>query len=222
MTNQQNNVFIDPNDAVLLLIDHQSGLFQTVKDLDVPTLRRNLIALAKVAKIAKLPTITTASVPSGPNGPLTPEISEILPEAVYVSRNGEINAWDNPNFVKAVEETGRKTLIIAGTLTSICMAFPTLSALAAGYKVYTVIDASGNWSQMATDITLARVAQAGAIPIDTAALISEIQQTWNRSDAMEFAGIYADLFPNYRLLIESYQRAFSEGQQADGSKQGGI
>ncbi|WP_212031135.1 isochorismatase family protein [Cytobacillus depressus] len=68
---------------------------------------------------------------------------------MYVPRNGEINAWDNPNFVKAVEATGKKTLIIAGTLTSVCMAFPTLSALAAGYKVYTVVDASGNWSKLA-------------------------------------------------------------------------
>ncbi|MBA9027206.1 hypothetical protein [Peribacillus huizhouensis] len=108
MTNQQNNVFIDPNDAALLLIDHQSGLFQTVKDLDVPTLRRNAIALARLAKVTNIPTITTDSVPSGPNGPLIPEIKEILPELVYVPRNGEINAWDNPNFVKAVEATGKK------------------------------------------------------------------------------------------------------------------
>lgn len=219
---KQKNVFIDPNDAALLLIDHQSGLFQTVKDIDVPTLRRNVIAIAKMAKLAKLPTITTDSVPSGPNGPMIPEIKEILPEAVYVARNGEINAWDNPSFVKAVEATGKKTLIIAGTLTSVCMAFPTLSALAAGYKVYTVVDASGNWSKMATDITLARVVQAGAIPIDTMAMLSEIQKTWNRQEANEFAAIYGELMPNYGLLIESYQRALNEGQQSDGSKKGGI
>lgn len=212
MTNQQNNVFIDPKDTALLLIDHQSGLFQTVQDMDVPTLRRNAIALAKLAKVTNIPAITTDSVPSGPNGPLIPEIKEILPDIVYVPRNGEINAWDNPDFVKAVKATGKKTLIIAGTLTSVCMAFPTLSALAEGYKVYAVVDASGNWSKMATDITLARVVQAGAIPIDTLAVISEIQQTWNRSDAGEFAAIFAELMPNYGLLIESFQRAFSEGQ----------
>ncbi|MGN4124412.1 hydrolase [Lysinibacillus sphaericus] len=223
MSNQHNNVFIDPKDVALLLIDHQSGLFQTVKDLDVPTLRRNAIALAKMAKLTNIPTITTDSVPSGPNGPLIPEIKELLPDVVYVPRNGEINAWDNPNFVKAVEATGKKTLIIAGTLTSVCMAFPTLSALAAGYKVYAVVDASGNWSKMATDITLARVVQAGAIPIDTLALISEVQKTWNRPDAMEFAAIFGDyLMPNYGLLIESYQRAFSEGQASNGSEKGGI
>ncbi|BCC28212.1 TPA: hydrolase [Bacillus cereus] len=222
MTNKHNNVFIDPNDTALLLIDHQSGLFQTVNDMDVPTLRRNVIALAKLAKLTNLPTITTDSVPQGPNGPLIPEVKEILPDLVYVARNGEINAWDNPNFVKAVEATGKKTLIIAGTLTSVCMAFPTLSALAEGYKVYTVVDASGNWSKMATDITLARVIQAGAIPIDTLAVMSEIQKTWNRPDAAEFADIYAEVMPNYGLLIESYQRAFNEGQKSEESKKGNM
>ncbi|RAT96653.1 isochorismatase family protein [Brevibacillus sp. Leaf182] len=213
MTTQKPSV-IDVNDAALLLIDHQSGLFQTVGDMDVPSLRRNVIALAKVAKLLNIPTLTTDSVPSGPNGPLILEIAEILPNNVYVPRNGEINAWDNPNFVKAVEATGKKTLIIAGTLTSVCMAFPTLSALAEGYKVFTVIDASGNWSKMATDITLARVVQAGAVPIDTLAVMSELQKTWNRPDTQEFAQIYAEVMPNYGLLIESFQRAFKEGQAA--------
>ncbi|MCR6850456.1 isochorismatase family protein [Bacillus sp. IBL03825] len=220
MTNK--NVFIDPKDTALLLIDHQSGLFQTVKDMDVTSLRRNVIALAKLAKLVKLPTITTDSVPQGPNGPLIPEVNEILPDLVYVARNGEINAWDNPNFVKAVEATGKKTLIIAGTLTSVCMAFPTLSALAEGYKVYTVVDASGNWSKMATDITLARVVQAGAIPVDTLALMSEIQKTWNRPDTKEFADLYAEVMPSYRLLIESHERALSEGKFIDNSTKVGI
>ncbi|WP_077321273.1 isochorismatase family protein [Virgibacillus proomii] len=218
MTNKKNNVFIDPSDAALLFIDHQSGLFQTVNDMDVSTLRRNVIALAKLAKLTGLPTITTDSVPQGPNGPLIPEVEEILPDLVYVSRDGEINAWDNPVFVKAVEATGKQTLIIAGTLTSVCMALPTLSALAEGYKVYTVVDASGNWNKMATDITLARIVQAGAIPIDTLAVISEIQKTWNRPDTMEFASIYSEIMPNYGLLMESYQRAYNEGQASDDSK----
>lgn len=92
MINQRKDIFIDPNNAALLLIDHQSGLFQTVKDMDVPTLRRNVIALAKLAKLANIPTITTDSVPSGPNDPLIPEVKEILPELEYAPRNGEINA----------------------------------------------------------------------------------------------------------------------------------
>jgi nicotinamidase-related amidase len=205
-----NKWMIDPNDAVMLLIDHQSGLFQLVRDIDQPTLRSHATALAKVARLAKVPTFTTASVPDGPNGPLIPEIHEANPEAVYIPRTGQINAWDNPAWVEAIEKTGRKTLLIAGTLTSVCMAFPTLSALVAGYKVFCIVDASGNWSQMATDLTIARVTQAGAVPIDTFAVIGELMSTWNRPDAMDFAQVMVDhIVPPFRALIESYDKAQS-------------
>lgn len=203
-----NKWMIDPNDAVMLLIDHQSGLFQLVRDIDLPVLRSHVTALAKLSYLAKIPTFTTASVPDGPNGPLIPEIHQHNPDAVYIPRTGQINAWDNPAWVKAIEGTKRKTLLIAGTLTSVCMAFPTLSALVEGYKVFTIVDASGNWSKMATDLTLARVVQAGAIPIDMFALLGEIMQTWNRPDAMDFAAIMVDhIVPPYRALIESYDKA---------------
>jgi nicotinamidase-related amidase len=207
---ETNKWMIDPKDAILLLLDHQSGLFQLVRDIDQPTLRSHVIALAKVARLAKIPTFTTASVPDGPNGPLIPEIHQYNPEAVYIPRTGQINAWDNPAWVEAIEKTKRKTLLIAGTLTSVCMAFPTLSALVAGYKVFCIIDASGNWSQMATDITVARIAQAGAIPIDTFAVLAELMSTWNRPDAMDFAQVMVDhIVPPYRALMESYDKAQS-------------
>lgn len=199
---------INPDDSIMLLIDHQSGLFQLVRDMELPILRSNVTALAKVSHLAKIPTFTTASVPDGPNGPLIPEIHQYNPDAVYIPRTGQINAWDNPLWVEAIEKTGRKTLIIAGTLTSVCMTFPTLSALVNGYKVFTVIDASGNWSKMATETTLARVTQAGAIPIDTYAVLAELMKTWNRPDAMDFAKIMIDhLVPPYQALVESYDKA---------------
>lgn len=198
---------INPDDAVMLLIDHQSGLFQTVNDMPMTTLRRHAAALASIATLAGIPVITTASVPQGPNGPLIPEIHANAPHAKYVARKGEINAWHNPEFVQAVRETGRKTLIIAGTITSVCMAFPAISAIADGYRVFVVIDASGTYSKMAEEITLARVVQAGAVPMDTAAVASEIQRTWHRDDAEKWAEIYTQVFPEYRLLIESYSKA---------------
>jgi nicotinamidase-related amidase len=151
--------------------------------------------------------ITTASVPQGPNGPLIPEIHQNAPHAQYVARKGEINAWHNEDFVAAVKATGRKTLIIAGTITSVCMAFPAISAVAEGYKVFVVIDASGTYSKMAEEITLARMMQAGVVPIDTGAVASELQRTWNRSDAQEWAQVYTKIFPAYQLLIESYAKA---------------
>lgn len=198
---------IDPDDAVMLLIDHQSGLFQTVKDMPMTTLRDHAAALAKIATLSKLPVITTASVPQGPNGPLIPEIHQNAPHAQYVARKGEINAWHNEEFVAAVKATGRKTLIIAGTITSVCMAFPAISAVAEGYKVFVVIDASGTYSKMAEEITLARMMQAGVVPIDTGAVASELQKTWNRPDAQEWAQVYTKIFPSYQLLIESYAKA---------------
>jgi nicotinamidase-related amidase len=199
---------IDPDDAVMLLIDHQSGLFQLVRDIDQPVLRSHAIALAKISFLANIPTFTTASVPDGPNGPLIPEIHQCNPNAEYIPRTGQINAWDNPAWVKAIENTKRKTLIIAGTLTSVCMSFPALSAIEAGYKVFCVVDASGNWSQMATDLTIARVTQAGAMPIDTFAVLSEIMSTWNRPDAMKFAEVMVEnIVPPYRALMESYDKA---------------
>jgi nicotinamidase-related amidase len=205
-----NKWMIDPDDAVMLLIDHQSGLFQLVKDIDLPVLRANVTALAKVARLAEIPTITTASVPDGPNGPLIPEIHECNPDAVYVPRTGQINAWDNPAWVAAIEKTKRKTLLMAGTLTSVCMAFPALCAVEAGYKVFCIVDASGNWSKMATELTIARIVQAGARPIDTFAVLAELQRTWNRPDAMEFAAIFAEhVLPGYRALMESYDKAQS-------------
>ncbi|MGB7156565.1 MAG: isochorismatase family protein [Tepidisphaeraceae bacterium] len=210
-----NKWMIDPKDAVMLLIDHQSGLFQLVRDIDQPTLRHHVCALAKVSRLAKVPTFTTASVPDGPNGPLIPEIHQFNPEAVYIPRSGQINAWDNPKWVEAIEKTKRKTLLIAGTLTSVCMAFPTFSALLAGYKVFCIVDASGNWSKMATDVTTARIAQAGAMPIDTYAVLAELMSTWNRPDAMEFAQIMVDhIVPPYRALMESYDKA--QSVQRDG------
>ncbi|MEI2735658.1 MAG: isochorismatase family protein [Rhodoblastus sp.] len=198
---------IDPNDAVMLLIDHQSGLFQTVNDMPMPKLRAHAAALARMATLSKMPVITTASVPQGPNGPMIPEIHANAPHAKYVARKGEINAWDNPDFVAAVKATGRKTLIIAGTITSVCMAFPAIAAVHEGYKVFAVVDASGTYSKMAEEITLARIVQAGVVPMDTAAVASELQRTWNRDDAAEWAEIYTKIFPEYQLLIESYGKA---------------
>jgi nicotinamidase-related amidase len=198
---------INSADTVLLLMDHQSGLFQTVKDITVAELRANTIALAKLATLLKLPVITTTSVPDGPNGPPMPELREAAPDAIYVPRKGEVNAWDNELFVKTVRGTGKKTLIMAGVWTSVCVMFPALDAKAAGFNVYAVIDASGDPSEMASRTTLARFAQAGVVPTTANAVICEIHRTWNRPEAAELAELYAMVAPNYRAVMESYQRA---------------
>jgi nicotinamidase-related amidase len=198
---------LDPTDTVFLLLDHQSGLFQNVKDISVAELRANTTALAKLAALQGIPVVTTASEPNGPNGPIMPEIQVAAPHARYVPRKGEVNAWDNAAFVSAVRETGKKTLVIAGVWTSVCVMFPALDAKAAGYKVYAVMDASGDPSEMASRTTLARFVQAGVIPTSANAVICEVHRTWNRPDAAELAQLYTMVSPNYQAVIESYRKA---------------
>ena len=209
---------LDPSDTVILLLDHQTGLFQTVKDISVAELRANTIMLAKLATLLKIPVIATASEPNGPNGPLMPEIQQFAPHAVYVPRKGEVNAWDNEDFVKAVRATGKKTLIMAGVWTSVCVMFPALDAKAAGFKVYAVTDASGDPSEMASRTTLARFTQAGVIPTSTNAVLSETHRTWNRQEAAELGKLYALVAPNYAAVIESYQKAQEVAKQTTGAR----
>ena len=205
-------VLLDPNDTAILLLDHQTGLFQTVKDVPVAELRTNTVVLAKIGELAKVPIFTTASEPKGPNGPLMSELATAAPSATYIPRKGEVSAWDNDDFVKAVEASGRKTLVIAGVWTSVCVAFPALQAQADGYKVYYVTDASGDPSEMAFHTTLARMSQAGIIPVTTNVVLCEFQRTWNRADAAQWGALYNELVPHYRAVAESYQKAQAAAQ----------
>jgi len=198
---------LDASDTVFLLLDHQAGLFQTVKDISVAELRSNVVMLAKLATLMKIPVITTASEPNGTNGPLMPEIHQYAPHAVYVGRKGEVNAWDNEDFVRTVRATGKKTLVMAGVWTSVCVMFPALDAKLAGFKVYAVMDASGDPSEMASRTSLARFVQGGVIPTSTNAVLSEVHRTWNRPEAAEIGALYSHVSPNYAAVVESYNKA---------------
>lgn len=205
---------IDPSDALFLLLDHQSGLFQTVKDIAVADLRRNVEVIARLATLLEIPVVTTASEPAGSNGPLMPEIHRLAPHASYVPRKGEVNAWDNDDFVARIRSTGRRTLIMAGVWTSVCVMFPALDAHAAGYDVYAVIDASGDPSELTSRTTLVRFVQGGIKPTTTNAVLSELHRTWARPEAAELATLYGLVAPNYAAVIESYQRAQEAAKQA--------
>lgn len=205
---------LDASDTVILLLDHQAGLFQTVKDIPVADLRRNIEMIAKLAALLKIPVIPTASEPNGPNGPLMPEIHQFAPHAVYVPRKGEVNAWDNEDFVKTVLATGRKTLVMGGVWTSVCVMFPALDARAAGFEVYAVMDASGDPSDLVSRTTLARFTQAGVIPTSANTVLSEVHRTWRRPEAAELATLYGLAAPNYAAVAESYYKAVEVGKQA--------
>jgi isochorismate hydrolase len=113
-----------------------------------------------------------------------------------------------------VRATGKNTLIMAGVWTSVCVIFPALDAKGAGFKVYAVIDASGDPSELASRTTIARFTQSGAIPTSTNAVLSETHHTLNRPEAAELAKLYALVAPNYAAVIESYQKAQDAAKQS--------
>ena len=108
---------LDKDNAVVLLVDHQAGLSSLVRDIDPDKFKNNTLALAALAKYFNLPTILTTSFEDGPNGPLWTEIKDMHPDAPYIARPGQVNAWDNEDFVNAVKATGKKQIIIAGIVT---------------------------------------------------------------------------------------------------------
>ncbi len=189
--------------AVALLVDHQVGLFSLVQDYPPDEFRNSVLALANTAKNFKLPTILSTSAETGPNGVIMPELKEIFPSAPFIPRPGQINAWDNEDFVKAVKKTGRKQLIIAGIVTDVCVAFPTLAALKEGYQVFVVADASGTFSKQVADAALIRMAHAGAVITNWFAVACELQRDWrNRGEGL--ANLLANHLPAYKNLITTH------------------
>ncbi len=194
---------LDKNDAALLLVDHQSGLISLVQDFSPDEFKNNVIALADIGKFFKLPTILSTSFDEGPNGSIVPEILERFPDAPFIQRPGQINAWDNEDFVKAVKATGRKQLLIAGVVTDVCVSFPTLSALEEGYDVFVVTDASGTFNTTVQQAAWNRMSQAGAQLVSWFAVACELHRDW-RNDMEGLATILSNHLPNYRNLMTSY------------------
>ena len=195
---------LSADDAVVLLIDHQAGLLSLVQDYGPDEFRNNILALADTAKHFRLPTILTTSFEAGPNGLLMPELKALFPDAPFIPRPGQINAWDNEDFVKAIKATGRKQLVIAGVVTDVCVAFPTLEALKEGYQVFVVVDASGTFNKSVRDAALMRMQQAGAVMTNWFAVACELQRDW-RNDMEGLAALLGNRLPAYKNLITGYQ-----------------
>lgn len=196
-------VRLDKTQAAVLLVDHQAGLLSLVRDIEPDKFKNNVLALADLAKYFKLPTILTTSFESGPNGPLVPELKELFSDAPYIARPGNINAWDNEDFVKAVKATGKKQLIIAGVVTEVCVAFPALSALEEGFDVFVVADASGTFNEVTRDAAWRRMEAAGAQLMTWFGVACELHRDW-RNDIEGLAALFSNHIPDYRNLISSY------------------
>ena len=205
---------LSPANSAILFVDHQTGLANGVQDQSPPDFTNNVIALAKIAKLFEVPSVITSSFPDGPNGPIMPQVLDILPDAPVIHRPGQVNAWDNEDFVKAVKNTGRKKLLIAGIATEVCVAFVALSAIEAGFEVYAVIDSSGTWSKLLQEIAVARMVQAGAVPITWFAVSCELQLDWRKPTGQAFAKLLAEHLPFYGNLIGSHNAASAAALKA--------
>jgi len=194
---------LNKDNAVVLLVDHQTGLISLVQDFSPNEFKNNVLALADLAKFFNLPTILTTSFEQGPNGPLVPELKEMFPDAPYIARPGQNNAWDNEDFVKAIKATGRKQIIIAGVVTDVCVAFPTLSALAEGFDVFVVTDASGTFNTTVQQAAWSRMTQAGAQMMNWFSVACELHRDW-RNDIEGLGNLLSQRIPNYRNLMNSY------------------
>ncbi|VFR43196.1 Nicotinamidase family protein YcaC [plant metagenome] len=204
---------LDKNNAAVLLVDHQAGLLSLVRDFQPDQFKNNVLALGDLARYFNLPTILTTSFEQGPNGPLVQELKDQFPDAPYIARPGQINAWDNEDFVKAVKATGKKQLIIAGVVTEVCVAFPALSALEEGFEVFVVTDASGTFNEVTRDAAWDRMAQAGAQLMSWFGVACELHRDW-RNDIEGLGTLFANHIPDYRNLMASYSavQAASQGK----------
>jgi nicotinamidase-related amidase len=196
---------LDKKDAAVLLVDHQAGLLSLVRDIEPDRFKNNVLALADLAKYFGLPTILTTSFEDGPNGPLVPELKDLFPDAPYIARPGQINAWDNEDFVKAVKKTGKKQLIIAGVVTEVCVAFPALSALEEGFEVFVVTDASGTFNDVTRHSAWDRMSAAGAQLMTWFGVACELHRDW-RNDIEGLGALFSSHISDYRNLITSYTR----------------
>jgi len=175
---------LTPVNSALVVIDYQPTQFQTVTSIDRDLLKRNIVTVARLAKAYGLRIVlSTVNVAANGLPPTIPELKEVLSGLVEIDRT-QINAWEDTEFRQAVEATGRKKLVMTALWTEVCLSFPSLDALRAGYEVYPVVDAVGGTSLEAHRAGLERIVQAGAQPISWVSLACELQRDWARTDTV--------------------------------------
>jgi nicotinamidase-related amidase len=174
---------LTPENSTLIVIDYQPSQVAAVTSIDHDLLSRNIVSVARLAKTYRLPIVlSTVNVANG-QGPTIPELREVLADNIEIDRT-QINSWEDLDFRRAVEATGRKKLIMTALWTEVCLAFPALDALRAGYEVFPVVDAVGGTSPEAHRAGLERIVQAGAQPISWVSLACELQRDWARTDTV--------------------------------------
>ncbi len=184
------------DNAALLLIDHQVGTINWMHSASHEECQRYTLALARAAKAVGMPIVLTSSMEDQAQGLLFPEFQDILPQeyAQRVKRAGIVDAFDDPNFKRAVEASGKKNLIMAGLLTEVCVVYPALSALSDGYQVQVVADASGAATPLSDTLALDRVRQAGGSVVATVQIMSEMVSNWAEGAGPQVMPILGELY----------------------------
>ena len=205
---------LDPSDTVLLLLDHQTGLFQTVKDIGITELRTNTAMLAKLATMFNIPVITTASEPNGPNGPLMPEIAG-GPECDLRAPQGRSECLGQPGFRQHRAQDRPEDPDHRGRLDQRLRHVPGARRQGGGLQGLRGHGRLGRSEQLASRTTLARFAQAGVIPTTANAVLSEVHRTWNRPDAAE---VRQSSMAWWRRTTPPSRRAIGRAQEAAAQK----
>ena len=206
---------ITRNNAVLLLVDHQVGLYTGIRDIDLVQVKHNVVGLTGAMLALKVPVIVTTTTEKW-WGPLIPELAEVLPGVPIIERT-TVNAWDEKRVSDAVKATGRKNLIVTGISTDVCCTFPAMAALADGFQSYAVIDASGGFTQTQVDMGILRMQQAGVIPVCYSNIAVEILAD---NAAPEAEAVYAALGIPFSTLVFGLRQYYSQAQVATGKKAG--
>jgi nicotinamidase-related amidase len=170
-----------PADSAVVFIDHQPQMLFGVANIDRATLINNVTLLAKVAKEFNVPAVLTAVETESFSGYIWPQLLDVFPGQAVVERTS-MNSWDDAGFRRAIEATGRKNIIMTGLWTEVCVTWPSIEMLGAGYDIYVVEDCCGATSQAAHDAALSRMVQAGAVRTTTIAALLEWQRDWKNRE----------------------------------------
>ncbi|EJD50190.1 isochorismatase [Auricularia subglabra TFB-10046 SS5] len=200
---------INRDDAAVLIVDIQTGLFQIVHDMDPRVYENNILAFSALAKYFTLPVVITTSAETSPNGPVPKEILADHPNVPYIARNGEVNAWDAPEFREAVRKTGKKQLILAGITTDVCVAFLALSLREAGYEVFVIAEASGTFDKETAALAHQRMIAAGVQVISLFVAFGDLMRDWRQAPGgPDAAQVWlAKWYPTYNNVLGSWLAA---------------
>ncbi len=168
---------LTPDNCVLAMIDLQPQMLFHVANFDRQSVINLNVLLAKAARVFEVPVVLSTVETKSFSGNIWPQIQAVYPDKTPIERTS-MNSWDDPNFVTAIERTGRRRIVLSGLWTETCVALATVQALHDGYEVFVVEDCCGDVSQLSHENAMKRVIQAGAKPVTALSVMLEWQRDW--------------------------------------------